>query len=348
MDGNLLWPETRTPMDTDIPKTPAGRSPRLNEQVASELERRIGMGLLEPGFPLSEMWLAEEFGVSRAPVRSALQRLEQAGLVLRAENRRGYVVADVPPCATNAPEPSDPVAARQKLTAAASWEGIYEDVSHQAVARAAFGSWRIVETELAAHYRVSRTVAREVLARLEHVGIIRKDGRSRWHLPALTPERLGELYEMRRLLEPAALAKASAHAPRELLARMRADLEAARDNPGRVPPRELDRLERQMHIELLSYADNATLLETLQHYHALLVTNAFLYEATNSTHAGDPFIEEHLAIVRALEAGRPDEAAHRLEDHLRVALGRALGRIERMVRNGALEPLRYLAPLPAD
>ncbi|WP_207455278.1 GntR family transcriptional regulator [Azospirillum sp. SYSU D00513] len=330
---------------SQAPGPAAGRSPRLHEQVASEIERRVAAGHLEAGAPLFEVTLAEEFGVSRAPVRAALQRLERAGLVRRSENRRSYVVADGAPVPGLLPNAApDAAPAGQRLTAAASWAGIYQDVSRQATVRAAFGRWRIVETELALHYGVSRTVAREVLARLEHVGIIRKDSRSRWYLPALTRDRAGELYEMRRILEPVALRKAARHVPRALLAAMRAELEAARERPDQVPPRELDRLEQRMHVELLSHGDNATLLETLQHYHALLITNSVLYEATSAAFQSDPFIEEHLDIVRALEAGRSEEAAERLEEHLRVSLGRALGRIDRLVRNGALEPLRYLTP----
>ncbi|WP_207482096.1 GntR family transcriptional regulator [Arenibaculum pallidiluteum] len=329
----------------------AGRVPRLNEQVASELERRISAGLLPGGEPLSEMRLAEEFGISRAPVRGALHRLERIGLVRRSENKRSYVVADVPTAAsatstaTAPPVPAEP----PKLTVAASWEGIYEDISRKAVARAAFGSWRITETELAAHYGVSRTVAREVLGRLEHVGIIRKDSRSRWYLPALTPARLGELYEMRWVLEPLALLKAAPNVPHAVLAQMRADHEAVRDCAGAVPPQDLDRLEQQLHVELLSYGSNVTLLETLQRYHALLVTNAFLYEATSAGFlAADPFIGEHLEIIELVEAGRAEVAAQRLQDHLRGALGRAIGRIDYMARNGVLEPLRYMTPLDGD
>ncbi|WP_084536716.1 GntR family transcriptional regulator [Azospirillum halopraeferens] len=338
-------------MDAEAEGVATGRTPRLTDQVVGEIERRIAAGELAPGLTLSELGLAETFGVSRAPVRTALRRLERNGLVRRADGRRGYVVAAPP--ARGSATAAAPVAATadaepapRKLTAAASWEGIYRDVSRRTVARAAFGRWRIIETELAAHYGVSRTVAREVLARLEHVGIIRKDAGSRWYLPALTDGRVGELYEMRRLLEPVALRQAAAHAPRALLVRMRADLEAVSDRPERALPRDLDRMEQDLHIELLSFADNATLVETLQHYHALLITNAVLYEATSGSFIADPFIAEHLAVVRALESGNPGAAAEHLEEHLRISGGRALRRIECLVRTGTLEPLRYLAPLP--
>ncbi|WP_433466351.1 GntR family transcriptional regulator [Spirillospora sp. CA-128828] len=49
--------------------------------VADELRRRITMGDLTPGVSLSEVALAEEFGVSRTPIREALKQLQTEGLV---------------------------------------------------------------------------------------------------------------------------------------------------------------------------------------------------------------------------------------------------------------------------
>jgi DNA-binding GntR family transcriptional regulator len=50
---------------------------------------------LSPGESLVETALADRFGVSRTPIREALQRLEQDGLVERGD--RGLVVRDVSP-----------------------------------------------------------------------------------------------------------------------------------------------------------------------------------------------------------------------------------------------------------
>ncbi|MEX0810201.1 MAG: GntR family transcriptional regulator [Dongiaceae bacterium] len=59
-----------------------------------QLRREIVAGELVPGEALRQAHIAERLGLSRAPVREALQRLEIEGLaVLRP--RRGYVVADL-------------------------------------------------------------------------------------------------------------------------------------------------------------------------------------------------------------------------------------------------------------
>jgi DNA-binding GntR family transcriptional regulator len=59
--------------------------------VTERLRANIVNGTLAPGSQLSEVELATTFGVSRGPVREALQRLIQKGLV-RSEPHRGVFV----------------------------------------------------------------------------------------------------------------------------------------------------------------------------------------------------------------------------------------------------------------
>ena len=59
--------------------------------VTERLRANIVNGTLEPGSQLSEVELATSFGVSRGPVREALQRLVQEGLLL-SEPHRGVFV----------------------------------------------------------------------------------------------------------------------------------------------------------------------------------------------------------------------------------------------------------------
>jgi DNA-binding GntR family transcriptional regulator len=59
--------------------------------VTERLRASIINGTLEPGSQLSEVELATSFGVSRGPVREALQRLVQEGL-LNSEPHRGVFV----------------------------------------------------------------------------------------------------------------------------------------------------------------------------------------------------------------------------------------------------------------
>jgi DNA-binding GntR family transcriptional regulator len=74
---------------TTARKTQASRP----DVAYKEIRRRILESELVPGDPLSEVALAEELQVSRTPVRQALQRLAQAGLVATQSNRGSFVKA---------------------------------------------------------------------------------------------------------------------------------------------------------------------------------------------------------------------------------------------------------------
>jgi DNA-binding GntR family transcriptional regulator len=63
-------------------------------QIFNVLAQRISNSELAPGQPLREQPLSLEFGVSRTPLREALMRLEQAGLIER-HAPRGFVVRSV-------------------------------------------------------------------------------------------------------------------------------------------------------------------------------------------------------------------------------------------------------------
>ncbi len=66
----------------------------LRDVVFNTLRQAILRGELKPGERLMEIQLANKLGVSRTPVREALHKLEQEGLVLMIP-RKGAEVADI-------------------------------------------------------------------------------------------------------------------------------------------------------------------------------------------------------------------------------------------------------------
>ena len=85
------------PRNARDPGSPDARPPsRLSERLRESIEEEIATGKLLPGSRLDEVELATRFGVSRTPIREALNLLLGEGLV---ENRarRGAVVAQITP-----------------------------------------------------------------------------------------------------------------------------------------------------------------------------------------------------------------------------------------------------------
>jgi DNA-binding GntR family transcriptional regulator len=67
--------------------------PKLSQSIAREIEDDIRRGALPPGAILHQEALAERFGVSRQPIRLAVEALRAAGLVVARRDRRVEIAA---------------------------------------------------------------------------------------------------------------------------------------------------------------------------------------------------------------------------------------------------------------
>jgi DNA-binding GntR family transcriptional regulator len=290
--------------------------------------------------------VAAQFGISRAPARRALSELQESGRIVKAEGR-GYAVPGE--AVVHLASPAVPSAeADLRLVSLSSWERIYAEVEDEIIGRISFASWRVKEAELARFYGVSRTVARDVVARLQQRGLVRKDDRSRWYAPALSPEHVGELYELRSILEPVALTKAAPYISPGFLEQLRTDLEEAIAHADKIEGPTLDRLEKQMHVDLLGHCDNRTLMQAIALPQSLLIAHRFLYRSTPRLFETEPFLPEHMEIIQQMEAGRIEVAAQALKQHLLVSRDRALARVDVIARAFHCDELSYLERMSAD
>src|SRR3569832_2707787 len=72
--------------------SPLNLAPRaLYEEVAEQLRQRIFRRELEPGSWIDEVKIAQQFGISRTPLREALKVLAAEGLVTMKVRRGAYV-----------------------------------------------------------------------------------------------------------------------------------------------------------------------------------------------------------------------------------------------------------------
>ncbi len=80
-------------LEPDLPAEPSAEPAlRRAEEIRQVLQAEIESGTLVPGTALDEKSLTERFGVSRTPVREALQQLATLELV-RMAPRQGALVA---------------------------------------------------------------------------------------------------------------------------------------------------------------------------------------------------------------------------------------------------------------
>lgn len=309
------------------------RSPqKLYEVVYGVLRRNIEEANLPEGLVLLEGPIAEIFELSRAPVQRALQLLEVDGLVRRFEGR-GYLTGGS--ARRSSPLRHDirevgltlPGDINEVLQARSSWARIYHEVEREIASCLAFGRYRIVEANMAGHYGVSRTVVRDVLARLHERGLVEKNAKSHWVAGPLTAKSMREHYEIRRLLEPPALLVAAQNVDRNELVRMRDKIVAVEQAYGRVTSDDIRGIEDDLHVKLVTSIDNARLVSHIRQSQLPLLTNQ-LFERYLGMPEHSRMLSEHRLVLEHLVHGAPDAAAAALEAHLNAALVRSLARLK--------------------
>ncbi|MGG7644215.1 GntR family transcriptional regulator [Rhodovulum sp. YNF3179] len=173
---------------------------------------------------------------------------------------------------------------------------------------------RLVESELAERFGVSRTPIREALQRLETQSMLTRVGRS-LIVSSLDHNQLAELYTVRNELEGLAARLAAQHAAEE---EIRVLYDMVEDDRQLVDePKALSRANRRFHKQIHLASHNRYLVQQLDLVHrfmALLATTSLAVEGR-----GETALDEHLEIVRAIEARDGDRACDALKRHLSKA-----------------------------
>ena len=92
MASNEVKPATSRARKAARTRMPSISTQSLSEQVAEGIVAGIAKGRFQPGERLIEEDIADELGVSRFPVRSALKMLAKQGIVVLQPNRGARVV----------------------------------------------------------------------------------------------------------------------------------------------------------------------------------------------------------------------------------------------------------------
>ncbi len=173
---------------------------------------------------------------------------------------------------------------------------------------------RLVESELAERFGVSRTPIREALQRLETQSLLTRDGRS-LIVSSLDHNQMAELYVLRCELEGLAARLAARHATAEEM-RILADMVEA-DNALMHDPQALSRANRRFHKQIHLASHNRYLVQQLDLVHrtmALMATTSLAAEGR-----GVIAQAEHAAIVKAISERDEEGADAALRAHISVA-----------------------------
>lgn len=319
------------------------RKQTLAEQLRLSLRTAILSGGVAQGTIVTETPLGRLIGSSRVPVRRALQDLLDEGLIHRA-GPHGYIVG--PPGVPALRLPLDQALASLSILheprISFAWQALYDDAEARVLHRSFFGRARVNELELARHYNVGRTVARDVLSQLETRGLIAKDESSRWSVVALDERRIRELYELREHLEPLAIAGALDALGDADIDAMQARHQAAWARYGELTAAEMYELEVELHVNCVQRTRNREFAKVLQRTHCLLTLSKHTVGTRVAKLPMEAFFEEHIAVFAAMR--RRDTAGVRdaVRSHIRNSVANVVARASVVRAEGSPEPVPFI------
>jgi DNA-binding GntR family transcriptional regulator len=170
---------------------------------------------------------------------------------------------------------------------------------------------RFSENEVAARTRVSRTPVREALFRLQREGYVQVHAKSGWSVRPLDFDLLDHLYDLRLVLESAAVQRLCADDPKDALARL-AKIWLVAPRSRITDGARVARLDEEFHATLVESTGNPELARVHQS------------------------ITERIRIVRRLDFTHPERIVYTYIEHgqiLRAVLARRSARAVELLRN---------------
>lgn len=222
---------------------------------------------------------------------------------------------------TDEPQPPPPRSA----------DRVYEQVKAMAVTYRLRPEERLNEVELSRSLGVSRTPLREALNRLAAEGFLMATVNRGYTVRPLDPKRVLTLYEYRAMLEVGALRLACERASNEALAELAAFAARSRDEPDDDEHAlDLLTLDEQFHESLARLSDNEEMVRSLRSLNERVRFMRWI-DMQNGRRTGTQ--DEHMMIVRQLQARDADAAAALMQTHI----ARRLDQITDMIRAGFAE-----------
>ena len=176
---------------------------------------------------------------------------------------------------------------------------------------------QLVEGEIARQFGVSRSPVREAIQELERQGYVVKKPRRGTFVTELTPQTVTEIYSLRVLLEGYAATIAGSNCQTETIERMRDLVVRMEESMNEADFVSFSEADLEFHNILCNSTGHSHLiylsqcLSTEMGFHVVLSR----YSPTEV----DNLIQEHWALVEAIEAGEPEEARRIVQQHIRMA-----------------------------
>ena len=217
------------------------------------------------------------------------------------------------------PRPAMPTRSARKSASSARLERentndeIYEKVYVAILEHRLHPGTKLGEERMAEIFGVSRARIREVLARLAHEQIVELYPQRGAYVAKPSIEQALDVFEARRLIEPAVIRRLIDTLTPDKLARLRAHQELEMDARRRDDKRAVIRLSGEFHSLAAELAGNSALARSMRELSVLTCLMIFLYDAPTATSCR---ADEHSQIVDAIARRDAPRAEKLMLEHL--------------------------------
>lgn len=199
--------------------------------------------------------------------------------------------------ATRTKSRSMPANAGRRAEREKSVDEIYEKIYVAILEHRLHPGTKLGEERLADIFGVSRARVREVLARLAHEQIVELFPQRGAYVAKPTPEQARDVFEARRVIEPAVLRRLMDTLTPDKVQRLRQHVELEADARQRGDKRTVIRLSGEFHTLLAELAGNSALARSMHELCMLTCLTIFLYDAPTAQSCRD---DEHQMITDAV------------------------------------------------
>ncbi len=274
------------------------------QKALREIVSYVRRERLPPGTHLPEWMLAKRIGTSRSPVRVALDRLVEVG-VMRYDKNRGYSV--------HAAVENMPQEVVDEMNAA-------DDPLYLRLADARFQGQvpeSVTEADLTRLLDISRADVRKILARAYSEGWVEKETGYGWRfLPMIDSlEAYDDMYSLRLAIEPAGILSPKFRPNLEQLDVLRKEQQAILDG-GYESMTATERYESnsRLHEAIVGWSGNRFALQTLRRLDQM--RRLAEYRQAKQQLPRRALAQEHLELLDAIRAGDTLGAASLMKQHI--------------------------------
>jgi DNA-binding GntR family transcriptional regulator len=291
------------------------RSTQQNRfRLANQILDVIRDAKLERGHHLREQQLADLVGVSRTPIRSALDLLAERGIVETRKNH-GFFLRK-PFDSLHRIEIEVPTTMEDELSAKLVRDRLDNRIANS-----------ITPSEIARRYKVDRVALTRTLSRMAEDGLVARNQGHGWSfLPTLdSVVSLRASYEYRLTLEPASFLLPTFKPDQAALERMRLQHLYLVSHPDitTISAKQLFDTDAAFHEMFAEASGNNFFAQAIQYQNRL--RRLLEFGSYVDSRRVKEWCREHLAIIEAVTAGDVALAASRMRAHLEQALVSAQG-----------------------